>query len=382
MKKGLSFLPTIAILTSTTLAVAGGDMERPVNFDQKFNNPNRNYAWKLDPLGYKSHTQTANLNSAAAALLKRSNETDQTVGNNNGPEIIKQFPVFKNDVDQVQTDGISYTARAEMKEEAKGCIGELDSVPFDQVKKQAENCFASLERQNGPTWNQNPYLTIAELSSNQEAKAGYLRALSLVSSIVDSDKKHQCMASVYKEGVWVTAKHCVPGGMEIRYLLRDSEFIPIKSTTPCKLTNPCDIVFIQANTPHLEVSAFPKINPDLRHFDWKDGIFVPGIVYKTPLRNNSTHRGISNGDYISELMWSPYGVGYCRVLDIQKNGCFSHTCSTLVGFSGAPVYAYDTASKKVQLIGIHSGADKTKNNCTAKAKTNYGRLTSMRGVPL
>ncbi|WP_019579126.1 hypothetical protein [Pseudomonas mandelii] len=384
MKNGLSQISVLAMMVAmvfTSRGMAGGNLEQNGNFGREGHYRDLRVDWSPESQRQMSYLQSADFTDIATPLLKRSHETDQTVGDKNGPGIVEKFPIFKNEVDHVQTAGPSALAQQKMREEAAGCIGELDAVPVNQVKEQAEKCFASFDRPNGPSWNQQLDEALAQVNKNQEAKTGYLKALSLVTSIVDINRKHQCMASVYKEGEWVTASHCIPG-MDARYLLLDGKFVLINSTTPCKFTSPCDIVFIQAPTPKLDSSTLPRINPDLRNFNWEDGIFVPGIVYETVLRDNLTFKGISSGDYLKKLMWSPYGVGYCRALDIQANGCFSHTCSTLVGFSGAPIYAYDAANKKIQLLGVHSGVDSTKNNCQAKAKTNYGRLTSMKGNPL
>ncbi|VVM47571.1 hypothetical protein PS639_00607 [Pseudomonas fluorescens] len=285
-------------------------------------------------------------------LPKGSNE--QTTGEGNGPEIYTPNSTFENDY-SVTTISLPSGSYSSMKSESEGCLGNLRATagPKDPERAEVYKCFRFL----------NDELYDAVVSRKD---FGYLSALPLLASIVGDDSKHICMASFYKEGVWITAKHCVTTlrlskGIN---LVVGNELIKImKEKVSWCSGSFCDVGFISAKTPVVDLNNLELQNPNLAAVNWGAEIFIPGIE-----EGESIDRKAPMNSFRAQLMWSDVGRGYCKAFKVKK-GCINHTCSTLNGFSGAPVYWIDKKDRKIQLIGIHTGHSRF-FGC-AGSETNY-----------
>lgn len=77
------------------------------------------------------------------------------------------------------------------------------------------------------------------------------------------------------------------------------------------------------------------------------------------------------------------GKGYCRIWDwtgtTDATGCIVHTCQTMTGFSGAPLFTHTLGSWK--LVGIHvaAGDKMAENNCTQFASGRTGSVMGRGG---
>ncbi|MNF96780.1 hypothetical protein D3C84_795800 [compost metagenome] len=92
------------------------------------------------------------------------------------------------------------------------------------------------------------------------------------------------------------------------------------------------------------------------------------------MQGTPVSKNIARQAYEETLMWSDVGRGYCRIRNVYK-GCMSHTCSTIDGWSGGPVYGHD--NNHVTLLGVHSGYSSEQVACSGKGDnmpTNYATL--------
>jgi V8-like Glu-specific endopeptidase len=234
-----------------------------------------------------------------------------------------------------------------LNSEVAGCQGGMDDFNGPLGKK-AMNCFVGLDA--------NKYM----ISLHNSDRKTYLKGLRLIGSIVDDNNRHLCMASIYKKGVWITAKHCLSGNklQFDNYLKTAESTIKIETVRFCK---DCDVAFIDLPTPQLRDVDYPEIGiPTIM----QDPIFMPGIALHDSLAN------IYNQENLDlKYMWSEIGKGYCKAIKIEPNGCMVHGCSAVPGFSGAPMYIYK--NDKLQLIGILSGANGNENKCSYLGSINY-----------
>jgi hypothetical protein len=74
-------------------------------------------------------------------------------------------------------------------------------------------------------------------------------------------------------------------------------------------------------------------------------LFIPGIEVGTAI----PEKNIDGAG--KKMMWSKI-QNACIPYEV-KHGCISYTCSTLKGFSGAPVFSVRGA--EIRLIGVHAG---------------------------
>lgn len=292
-----------------------------------------------------------------------------TYGPSGGLNVLKNLPAFKNELYGV-SETIPESEILRMEKEAEGCRNNMATITPSAVKKYIGTCFTSLN---------DVAAIVSPISS--EGKT-YLKSISLVSSMINSKNEHLCVVSVYKDGVWITAKHCLPESQQglDRYIISNKvrNKIDWSKVRRCK-KQACDIVYIDMETPDISQQNMPVVNQSIKKLNWETEIFIPGVVYEEDMSYSLSEYSKSSISNIN-FLWSPVGYGFCRALDISKNSCFSHACNTVQGFSGAPIYTYNETSRAIELIAIHSGRDKDSNNCTEKAKTNYAHLTNFEGM--
>lgn len=257
------------------------------------------------------------------------------------------------------------------------CKGELDD---GTQKYLIAKCFTSL---NDPALLITPYATLDKT---------YTRGLSSTSSLVDQLGRHVCVVSVIRKGVWVSAKHCLEDSVKFESLriISGAKKVQISSVAAAPCKEPCDIAFFFAETP--EDAEIPVIKPKGAELKWDNPIFIPGVPYGFSLSsvlkpepattNTPVSDTLAKNRYNNLVMWPPYNEGFCMTLTKDTSGCIVHTCSTVRGFSGAPIYRYNSNTDKIELIGIHSGADKQYNNCAIDdKKVNYARLITTEDLP-
>jgi hypothetical protein len=235
----------------------------------------------------------------------------------------------------------------DLDREAAECQGGMDDFNGPLGQK-AMDCFVGLDASKYKISHYNP------------DRKTYLKGLRFVGSIVDQQDRHLCMVSIYKQGVWITAKHCLDGKKLKRsnYLKSADGKTKIEAVRFCK---DCDVAFIDLPTPQLTDTDFPKVGIPIV---MQDPIFMPGIVLHDSLANVSKQE-----EFDLKYIWSEIGKGYCKAIKIYKNGCMVHGCSAVPGFSGAPMYIYK--DDQLQLVGILSGANGEKNECSYLGSINY-----------
>lgn len=247
----------------------------------------------------------------------------------------------------------------EMDLQSRRCRGFLTLSDSAKAKEAIENCFVAKDRR-------------MELLAGKYAQYGYLRALNLTTVIVNKDDSHVCVASVYRKDTWITAKHCVPStnlayGL---YILLPSGPKLLKQTDVRLCNKPgCDVAIIEAETPETPEVAALNNAPDLKAVRPGTAIFLPGLVQSFKVSKNIDRKSLEEN-----FMWSDYGMGYCRIRNVYE-GCMSHTCSSIDGWSGAPIYSYD--KDKINLLGVHSGFSVGLVSCVNKGDiqpTNYATL--------
>ncbi|MHC8313357.1 hypothetical protein ACYZUC_27650 [Pseudomonas sp. GT1P32] len=287
-----------------------------------------------------------------------------------GIKVFNEYPDFKNEIDGVSIK-IPASAVLTMAEQAEGCPNNLDTISVSELKAYAGKCFLSVNKQ------------AAIVSTTNSIDKTYLKALPLVSSLVDRDNKHLCMISVYKKDLWITAEHCLPKSQEglERYVIVDGgkQKLIWGKVSRCKI-KPCDVAYVSMPTPKLVDNSLPNINAPTKDLSWMTPLFIPGIIYQYDMSDSLQKQSANSIASQIDFLWSPVGKGFCRAVELSKNGCLSHTCNTVTGFSGAPIYTYDEKAGVIDLIAIHSGRDKESNNCNEEAKTNYAHLANFKGM--
>ncbi len=307
-------------------------------------------------------------------LIDKSDWTKHTYGANNGPDVVEEFDVFKN-------FQLGYQAGSKIpayqinrwKYEASECIGEISISGNPKEDVRTSKCFVWLDKVR--------ILAKSEKSPDNT----YLKGLTTVTSVIDNADSHKCIASAYKKDIWVTARHCLilvddmqKASSDKRYLLIEGRRREIKNSmvTVCKNDKECDVAFIEISTGSVKDDEFPRLIYEKDFINTSTEVLVPGLAVDQKLADR-----YEPALYREELMWSPYGKGFCRFMQVKDNGCLIHACSTLIGFSGAPMYSYDKNDEKMVLIGIHSGRDGSKNSCEDSSSASYAR-TIAKGMPL
>lgn len=242
--------------------------------------------------------------------------------------------------------------------QSENCRGFLSIGNSKEAEEAIENCFVAKDRR-------------MELLAGKNADYGYLRALNLVTAIVDKDDEHACIASVYRKNTWITAAHCLERN-DIsygRYILLPNgpKLIGKDDITLCK--GICDVATIKAETPDIPEVSRLNVTPNLKGIRPNTQIFLPGLVQGSKISKNIDRKALEEN-----FMWSDFGMGYCRVRHVY-NGCISHTCSSIDGWSGAPIYSYE--GDRINLLGVHSGVTIGAVSCYNKGDkqpTNYATL--------
>ena len=156
---------------------------------------------------------------------------------------------------------------------------------------------------------------------------------------------HLCMATYKGEGKWLTSAHCF-ADQRTPYkdykLLLDKPY-PIKVRL-CMLDN-CDLALVEPVGGPNVTSGLEPTYEDLTKVYYSTTLFVPGIEERTLIPGNNQ----SGVDKV--IMWSKIKSG-CIPYEV-KIGCVYYLCSTLEGFSGAPVFSVDGSNAR--LIGVHAG---------------------------
>ncbi|WP_170930014.1 MULTISPECIES: serine protease [unclassified Pseudomonas] len=276
----------------------------------------------------------------------------QTIGGNNiGPKFQNTDP-FRNDISGVSRS-IAEKDLLKLRTENKDCIGNFTSSTGNRrlTREQIYKCFVTLNTSFDKVM----------------PKGSYLDALDLLTSItITRDGTHSCMASFYDKDTWITAAHCVSYAniADGRSILINGKQIPITKTIVKSCGKPgCDVAFISSPTNVTDTAKYELRNPNLSLLTEQSQILIAGIEEGSPILP------ADKSPYKSNLMWSDVGKGFCRIFRVQS-GCLSHTCSTLSGFSGAPIYWVNSSSSKIELIGVHSGESVEGMKCN-DTESNY-----------
>ncbi|MFP5421092.1 MAG: hypothetical protein ACLGID_06435 [Gammaproteobacteria bacterium] len=253
-----------------------------------------------------------------------------------------------------------------MRTEAKDCLGrkKRSGTEGSAEREQVYRCFVFF---NSELFKKMEYQNSSYLQ--------YLQTLPLLTTIVDKKDNHVCMASYYGKNIWITASHCVTDAwvdMGIS-ILADGKKLPITKTMRRECSkgseSGCDVAQITAPTPSVSTDNIVLKGTRSTIITEQTDLFIPGIEVETSIYSEG---GVS---FESALMWADVGKAYCRVYKVEA-GCFSHTCSTLTGFSGAPVYFVNAKDKKIHLIGIHTGNNQGEVSCKTSG-TNYAVSTDL-----
>ncbi|WP_319749877.1 hypothetical protein [Pseudomonas aeruginosa] len=282
--------------------------------------------------------------------------------------ILEKYPNFENEIDGVKVR-VPKRAIDQMHKEAKPCYKGEQIIDLARLNEYMTNCFSEVD---------NPAASVSPPNSDGKT---YSKAIDLLSSLVDADNKHLCMVSVYKKGVWITARHCLfTEGMVGRdlYIIVNGKKEKVDWDRVRECNSGCDIAFIELKTPVIADADLPSLNVSTKSLNWDTPIFNPGMALGYDMSASiANDKGVKSP---LRFIWSPVGKGYCRIVRLEKNACLIHTCSTAKGFSGAPIYVYDLKTHKVGLLAIHSGGDYSENDCKDSGTINYAHLASFKGV--
>lgn len=282
--------------------------------------------------------------------------------------IFEKYPNFENEIDGVKVR-VPQSAIDQMYKEAKPCFKGEGIIDLAHLNEYMTNCFSEVDN------------SAASVSPPNSDGKTYTKAIDLLSSLVDADNKHLCMVSVYKKDIWITARHCLfDEGMIGRdlYIIVNGKKEKIDWGHITKCTNGCDIGFIELKTPAIADADLPTLNVSTKSLNWDTPIFNPGMALGYDMSASiANDKGVKSP---LRFIWSAVGKGYCRIVRLEKNACLIHTCNTAKGFSGGPIYVYDPKTSKVGLLAIHSGGDRTENDCKDSGIINYAHLASFKGV--
>jgi hypothetical protein len=262
---------------------------------------------------------------------------------------------YSNSDNPAASGGFTRGDRERMRAETADCDGEQSITKGMTVaeRESVMNCFEKFDLDF--------YKALGY--QNREGMSIY-KAMDYVTALVDDAEAHICMASIYKNNVWITARHCVTDKKIANglYIIINNNKVAIKNDDIVLCSGlKCDIAAIKLPTPNVPAD----LSVDRFNSVWvthKTPIFIPGIEAGMPNFSEG------NNQILNNLMWSHVGKGYCNAYKIES-GCMSHTCSTLTGFSGAPIYM-EGSNKKIMLVGVHSGAVREAVSCKVE-NTNY-----------
>lgn len=264
----------------------------------------------------------------AFAMLRLNYTVQETVGKDN--LAVLEGHVFKNAYNPSVKSMLTPEYYAAVLKEAVrvGCRGGDASSMYTTNAQAVLNCF---QRNNG---------------EDKEGGGIYNSLKGRITSIT-YDGRHFCMASYAGKSRWVTAAHCFLGRTppyESYKILLDKPY-GIKVTV-CDRDN-CDVALVEPLGGKSFDADFTPLDTSLTTISSKTQLFVPGIEINALVPGN-------NIDGVSEvIMWSKIRNA-CIPYEV-RNGCIAYTCSTLTGFSGAPVYA--VKNNTVSLVGVHSGGE-------------------------
>lgn len=228
-------------------------------------------------------------------------------------------------------------------------ISEFDPLRYAQILAEA----AKLGCRGGDglsTQTNNPQAVLScfQYNNGEDEKSSiiYEKIKNGITSITFKDS-HLCMASYVGNKKWVTAGHCF---LETEEPYEDYKILLDKpyalKVTNCKSPN-CDVALVEAIGGEPPEFTPAPLDSDLKSISDQTSLFVPGVEIGTKIPGNSI-RGVSQ-----VVMWSKI-KNSCIPYEV-KRGCIAYTCSTLIGFSGSPVYSVNTEQPK--LIGVHSGVE-------------------------
>ncbi len=274
--------------------------------------------------------------------------------------------IYQNPTINVLTGSVyqfSVSEQQKMEEEAKDCAPNVNKTGGKEsaLRQEVMKCFQKFDEK-----------FFRDLGYGSAGR-GIYDGLGFVNSLVNNNGDHKCMVSYYAEGIWITAAHCVSESLLRAGLYIVANGIKVKiekskngNVSLCR-ANRCDVAFINAPTPVVNKSRFVA-DGDLKLLNANTPILIPGIEEGSPIVRGATVMLSEN------LLWAPVGKGYCRAFMVEE-GCLSHTCSTLSGFSGAPMYLQDN-QRRINLVGIHSGEKSSIVSCKA-AGTSYAVSTQL-----
>lgn len=210
----------------------------------------------------------------------------------------------------------------------KGGKVSIRSLPEEQ-RKYVDSCFVKY----------------SEVRGSPEGTA-YMKIAAQITSLTRNGV-HKCMATSLGHGKWLTARHCFEqayGNYQKYQMILEHGPSNIVTVNFCKEKG-CDLAVVTVASGQRFPSEV-KINPEvLKELISSTELLIPGVEEGTSIPNNN-RAGLD-----SVIMWAKPG-GACIPYEIRK-GCFGHTCSSLLGFSGASVYMLKGNSP--ELVGVHSG---------------------------
>lgn len=265
---------------------------------------------------------------SAVAIVTLGYVPYKTIGKNNMPVLFGH--IFTNEYNPSIVSEFDPQRYSQILSEAAklGCRGG-DGLSTQTSKPQAVlSCF---QRNNG---------------EDKESTIIYNRIKDRITSITFKDN-HLCMASYVGGEKWVTAGHCFLGNQapyENHKILLDKPY-SIK-VIKCNAPN-CDIALVEAIGGKFSGKLPVQLDSDLTSISDKTPLFMPGIEIGTKIPGGNI-QGVPQ-----VVMWSKI-KNACIPYEV-KRGCIAYTCSTLTGFSGAPVYSVDADNPK--LVGVHSGVE-------------------------
>ncbi|RJX78948.1 trypsin-like peptidase domain-containing protein [Pseudomonas sp. LS-2] len=162
---------------------------------------------------------------------------------------------------------------------------------------------------------------------------------------------HRCIAVYMGEGEWLTARHCISelsgNYVDLRLITPDGNF-RVDKVINC-VESGCDYVWIRPYGTSYSKSVPARLGVEaISKISASDELFIPGIEEKESIPGGS-FAGVQKA-----MKWTRY-TRTCIAIKVRR-GCLTHTCSTVQGFSGAPVFAFQDGVAYV--VGIHLGVDK------------------------
>lgn len=211
------------------------------------------------------------------------------------------------------------------------CEAYIDNVKNlnDEEVAQVMNCFSTM-------------------SSSRDVGSQYIQKVSNSIGSLTYDGIHHCTISYLGSGRWVTARHCLSGAennlSRFSIISADGPLI-ISRLEHCKVTD-CDADFLFVNEGGLKKTVAATTMPEaVKTIKKMQRLFVPGYMDGKPIPSG-THEG-----FVQAILWSKLEKA-CFPVKVRDD-CITHTCSTIQGFSGSPVFT--EVDGKLVMVAMHVG---------------------------